>query len=148
VRFRGYKSGMDIDRIKTQQEFLKTLASQMLTISNVSKVKDWIKIFKENVTTNLSASNLLWLGQEMMKIPEGGLVTGRVPANDFANIRGASYVSIYPDEWLTVINEQLSPFYQPITMDNLDILTWDSAKGYGITSGGQTVQAAEFAGVG
>ena len=68
VRFRKNNNGTsypssygdnDIGRMKTQREFLKTVAKQMIQIKNITKLKSFIDIFKENVTTNITNWSLL-----------------------------------------------------------------------------------------
>lgn len=63
VRFRHNNNGTsypssygnnDIGRMRTQREFLKVVAEQMVQLKNVTKIGSFIDIFKENVTTNIS----------------------------------------------------------------------------------------------
>lgn len=62
VRFRKNNNGTtypyeygdnDIGRMRTQREFLKVVAKQMIQIKNITKIGSYIDIFKENVTTNI-----------------------------------------------------------------------------------------------
>ena len=68
VRFRKNNNGTsypssygdnDIGRMRTQREFLKTVAKQMIQIKNITKLKSFIDIFKQNVTTNITNWSLL-----------------------------------------------------------------------------------------
>ncbi len=68
VRFRKNNNGTsypssygdnDIGRMKTQREFLKTVAKQVIQIKNITKLKNFIDIFKENVTTNITNWSIL-----------------------------------------------------------------------------------------
>ena len=52
-----------------------------------------------------------------------------LPANYWDSINGASYVTIYANEWLELINEYLNPYDEDITMDALSVLT-RNASGY------------------
>lgn len=63
VRFRKNNNGTsypssygdnDIGRMRTQREFLKTIAKKMIQIKNITKIKSFIDIFKENVQTNIT----------------------------------------------------------------------------------------------
>ena len=73
VRFRHNNDGSgygseDIGRMQTQQNFLKTVAQQTLTLSNVDKVGEFAKIFQQYVDTDLSLGNLAWLGKEAISM--------------------------------------------------------------------------------
>ena len=48
----------DIGRMSTQQEFLKAVAKQTLTLSNVDKIGQFAKIFQQYVDTDLTVGNL------------------------------------------------------------------------------------------
>ena len=68
VRFRHNNNGSsypssygnnDIGRMKTQREFLKVVAKQLIQLKNVTKLGTFIDIFKENVQTNISNWTLM-----------------------------------------------------------------------------------------
>ena len=63
VRFRKNNNGTsypssygdnDIGRMKTQREFIKEVAKQTIQLKNVMKLKSFVDILKENVTTNIT----------------------------------------------------------------------------------------------
>ena len=62
VRFRSGYASADIGRIETQQDFLKTVAEQLLQIGNITKINEFAKIFEEYVDTNLSLGNIVRFG--------------------------------------------------------------------------------------
>ena len=49
----GYPDG-DLGRIKTQQGLLKAMIEQLMSLKNITKVNEFIKVFNENVETDLS----------------------------------------------------------------------------------------------
>ena len=68
VRFRHNNNGSsypssygnnDLGRMKTQREFLKVVAKQLIQLKNVTKLGTFIDIFKENVQTNISNWTLM-----------------------------------------------------------------------------------------
>lgn len=63
VRYRSYPSG-DLGRIEVQQAFLKEVVRACLKIENMTKVNALIKVFKENVTTNLNVNELAWFADK------------------------------------------------------------------------------------
>ena len=68
VRFRHNNNGTsypssygdnDLGRMKTQREFLKVVAKQLIQLKNITKLGTFIDIFKENVQTNISNWSLM-----------------------------------------------------------------------------------------
>ena len=68
VRFRKNNNGTsypyeygdnDIGRMRTQREFLKVVAKQMVQLKNITKIGNYVDIFKENVNTNIDDWNLI-----------------------------------------------------------------------------------------
>ena len=73
VRFRHNNDGSgygseDIGRMQTQQNFLKAVAQQTLTLSNVDKIDTFVKIFQQYVDTDLTLGNLAWLAKEAISM--------------------------------------------------------------------------------
>ena len=62
-----YPNG-DEGRVATQQEFLKELASQVLTLSNITNIPKIADAVFQNVKTDLTAGNLLWMGMQALQI--------------------------------------------------------------------------------
>lgn len=63
VRFRKNNNGTtysseygdnDIGRMRTQREFLKAVAEQTMQLKNITKIGEFIDIFKQNVKTNIT----------------------------------------------------------------------------------------------
>ena len=68
VRFRHNNNGTsypasygdnDLGRMKTQREFLKVVAKQMIQFKNITKIGSFFEIFKKNVTTNIQDWSIL-----------------------------------------------------------------------------------------
>ena len=66
VRFRKGYASQDIQRTQVQQQFLKALAKQCLSVSSLTKLKEFADIFAEYVTTNLTTGNMVWFGKELL----------------------------------------------------------------------------------
>ena len=68
LRYRhGYADG-DIGRINAQQDFLMSLARQMLSLGNIPNLSKVIQVYEDNVTTNLSSGNVLFYATEFLKL--------------------------------------------------------------------------------
>lgn len=134
VRFRQNNEGSpygpgypraDIDRIATQQSFMKTVAKQCLTLWNATKVNEFAQIFKDYVETNLSAGNMVWFGLQFLNVKSENIKFMTLPGNYEDYELGASCVTINLDEWLDMLNTKLSPYKEEITKEKLNVLTLD-----------------------
>lgn len=125
----GYVDG-DIGRIATQQAFLKAVMQQLLQIQNVTKIHDLAQIFQDNVKTDLTLQNLFWFGKSAIL---GGLTMDNVNfvTMPFTNTscwsrtyhNYQSYVTPKADELLELVNTSVSPFVEPSTLSELDIMS-------------------------
>ena len=62
-----YENG-DEGRVENQQKFLKELARQVLQLKNVTKIPKIAEAVFNNVKTDLTAGNLLWMGMQALQI--------------------------------------------------------------------------------
>ena len=121
VRFRHNNDGTgygseDLGRMQTQQNFLKTVAKQTLTVSNLTKVDNFMKIFQQYVETDLSLGNLAWLGREAIDIGAENI--------DFSTLPGkwkSPYIYPDPEETLALVNQYLNPYVEDRTAADLHI---------------------------
>ena len=135
VRFRSGYASADIGRIGTQQDFLKSVASQMLTLGNIPNLPTFIDIFEEYVVTNMSASNLAFFARQFLLCKSEDINFHTLPGNYGDSIKGLSYVSINISEWLEMVNTCLNPYDQDVTEANVNILTHSSSTGFYATTG-------------
>ena len=135
VRFRSGYASADIGRIGTQQDFLKSVASQMLTLGNIPNLPTFIDIFEEYVVTNMSSSNLAFFARQFLLCKSEDINFHTLPGNYGDSIKGLSYVSINISEWLEMVNTYLNPYDQDVTEANVNILTHSSSTGFYSTTG-------------
>ena len=135
VRFRsGYRSG-DIGRIETRQDFLKTAAEQILEKKSSLNVASLAGVFRSDVKTDMSLSDLIWFGRAFLKMDAENVNFHMLPGNAGDSVGGSSYVSIYVDEWLELINGVLNPFSDDITPGDVSILTRGADRKLYVTDG-------------
>lgn len=144
----GYPDG-DLGRIKVQQDFLKAVISQCLEkINDVDTIGKLAKIFMENVTTDLSLGNLVWLGQAAI-FGSGG--SGRLSMENVSFItmpwvsanqvrsrtynNYPSYVAPAVDEIVKVVNEHFNPYTTDLRKSELDIMYVNKDGTLGATGG-------------
>ena len=128
----GYPDG-DLGRIKTQQAFLTAMVDQLLKIGNITKINQFIRVFQNNVETDLSFQNILWFAQQAIL---GGLSMENVEFVTMPNRTAScwsrtyqnyqSYVVPNADELLELVNTKLSPYTEVFTLSDLDIMSVNS----------------------
>ena len=121
VRFRHNNDGSgygseDIGRMQTQQSFLKAVAQQTLTLSNLDKLDQFVKIFQQYVDTDLTLGNLAWLGKEAISMGAENISFSTLP-----NEWRSPYIYLDKEEVLTLVNTYLNPYVEDRTMEDLDI---------------------------
>ena len=133
VRYRHGYSSADIGRIGTQQDFLLAAAGQIIENKDSISLTDLITIFLNYVETDLDYGECAWFAKELFKMDIENITFHTLPGkyDDYIHqgTRNVSYVTIYVDEWLEMINTYLNPFDKPITESNLNILTRDPSTG-------------------
>ena len=128
----GYPDG-DLGRIKTQQAFLQAMVEQLLKLENVTKINQFVEVFQNNVTTDLSLQNIFWFAKAAI---QGGLKVENVNFVTMPNKNVScwsrtyhsyqSYVTPIADELLELVNTELSPYVEEFTLSDLDIMTVNS----------------------
>ena len=121
VRFRHNNDGTgygseDIGRMQTQQNFLKAVAKQTLTVSNLTKVDTFVKIFNQYVETDLSLGNLAWLGGEVIQMGADNVNFSTLPGD-----WKSPYIYLNRDEVLTLVNQYLNPYVEDRVEEDLNI---------------------------
>ena len=123
VRFRHNNDGSgygteDIGRMQTQQNFLKAVAQQTLTLSNVDKVGEFAKIFQQYVDTSMSLSDMAWFGTEAIKMGSGAVEFSTLPGEWHSS---DGFIHLDAEETLTLVNEHLNPYVEDRVMEDLQI---------------------------
>ena len=129
VRFRKGYATQDIQRTQTQQQFLKALAKQCLSVSSLTKIKEFADIFSQYVTTNLTTGNMVWFGKELLSCDFDNMKT-YTAEGEGAMINGASYYPLYAGKLLSVVNEAFNPYDTPISAGSLTVVTPETAYSY------------------
>ena len=116
VRFREGYASQDIGRMQTQQAFLKAVAKQTLTPSNLDKIDDFVKIFQSYGETDLTLGNLAWLGKDAIGMG--------VEAINFSTLPGewtSPYIYLDQEAVLSLVNEYLNPYVEDRVAEDLNI---------------------------
>ena len=134
LRFRSYSSA-DIGRINTQQQFLTAAVEQILAKRSSINVRSLVDVFINNVRTSIPLDSLIWLGFWFLDLSAEDIVFSMMPGNSMDGVNGESYVSIYLEEWLEMVNTKLNPFSEEVTADAVSILTRGADRKLYVTDG-------------
>ena len=120
----GEGGGSDITRLGNQHGFLKAVLKQTLQPQNIVRIPELIRLFNENVVSDLAVENMLWFGQQVVV---GGLGVDDVEFCTmpfFGVYQGVYKNRVYPNqtELLKLINEKLNPFVEEVTIRELDLI--------------------------
>lgn len=136
VRFRRYAEG-DIQRVKVQQDFMKALIKECISLKHWGKIKSYIKLGLSNVQTDLDFGSVVWFAANVLGLNDA-------PALDMANVNTytlpgnyidgtwcrtlpnsgkQSYVTVYANQTVKLVNESFNPYKSNVTTGNLDIMS-------------------------
>lgn len=129
VRFRKGYASQDIQRTQVQQQFLKALSKQCLSVSSLTKLKEFADIFAEYVVTNLTTGNMVWFGKELLACDFDSM-QAYTAEGEGAMINGASYYPLYAGRLLEIVNAAFNPYDAPIASGSLNVVTPEQAYSY------------------
>jgi LCP family protein required for cell wall assembly len=125
VRFRDYtgREGFgndDFGRMAVQQAFLKAMGKQAVSLGNLFKLGEFLRIAEENLITDLSGTSMTWLATTVLGYGVECLSFYTLPTGSVRYNRGW-YEHVLVDEALELINRTINPFVREITAEDLDI---------------------------
>ncbi len=119
----GYPDS-DIGRTQTQQAMLSTIADKLLSWNSLSRIKAFVKIFQDNVDTNLSYSDMLYFASEGMDLDLNHALRGAtLPGDGTKRYKGLKWCYDLDDEAaLILLNEFVNPYTTPLTLDDVNFV--------------------------
>ena len=125
VRFRHNNDGggyplQDLDRIKTQQAFLKAVADKMFSLQSVIKVPEFARIFFDYVDSDLTVGEMVWFGNQALSIGTENIAFHTLPG-EAKTVYGGSYYVLDEDACLELVNSSFNPYREDLTEEDLDI---------------------------
>lgn len=102
VRSRDFPQG-DLTRIQNQQIFIKALLRQSLQFTNALRLPSLVNAVANNITTDMSLTELLRLANDMKGMGDDALMTVSMPGEP-QYIGGASYVIADEEAFATIID--------------------------------------------
>lgn len=119
MRYRATYADGDLGRIKVQHTFVEAVIKKMLTPATFAKIPELSRIIIDNLETDLTLGNGIWLGKQMLTMnleTDVGMHTLPGYAEYYDSL---SYYFPKQDEVLTLINEYYNPYTTPIEKLNL-----------------------------
>lgn len=129
VRYRKGYASQDIQRTQVQQQFLRALAKQCLSVANLTKLKDFADIFSTYVLTDLSVGNMLWFGTELMQCDFDQMQTFTAEGEGVM-VNGVSYYALYAGRLLETVNAAFNPYDTLLRAENLTVVSPEMARTY------------------
>ena len=120
LRHRKSYAMADLTRVEVQRSVIKACMEQWVSVDNVSKVGDALKLVEENSLTSLGTRNYLWVGKTLLKSLGNGFVTETLPGWP-EYIDGVSYYLLDRSGVAELINESFNPYAVEIEAANLNI---------------------------
>ncbi|MBS7316005.1 MAG: LCP family protein [Clostridiaceae bacterium] len=117
MRYRGYANA-DIDRIGVQQQVYKAVIEQLATPATILKLPSLTSIIAQNVQTDMTVGELIWIGTNYVTMNTDDVVTNTIP-HTASYINNISYVLPSESEILELVNEYYNPYTEKITRLNL-----------------------------
>ena len=118
----------DVGRAAFQRQVLMSLARKVVSWNSVSKVKNFVDLFHSYVDTDLSTTDMLWFASHALQVDlESSVTQGTLEGRGDAVYQGAKWCFVFDaDTILPVLNEQVNPFTEPLTAENLHLVRADS----------------------
>lgn len=129
-------SGSDIVRLSIQQDFLKAVAKKCLQPATFLKLPELVRIFKENVTTDLTLGNILAFAQMAYGMdPDTGVSFSTAPLADSFLYKSAALVTLDPEGILEIVNDGMNPYLRDIQASDLKVVVRNGNGSFSVTNG-------------
>lgn len=129
VRYRKGYASQDIQRTQVQQQLLRALAKQCLSVASLTKLKEFADIFSTYVLTDLSVGNMLWFGTELMQCDFDQMQTFTAEGEGVM-VNGISYYALYAGRLLETVNAFFNPYDTPLTAASMSVISPSAALAY------------------
>ena len=110
MRYRSYPSA-DIGRINVRHDFLKALASQLLSGKTVTKAAEIAGTVYDNVQTDMSLDDMTWFAKQAIELSSDSISFFMLPGA--AALDSGMWIP-YPNASLEIINTYFNPYNQDI----------------------------------
>ena len=122
ARFRRCDEGRsitDFQRMENQQALMMAVASELMTPSIITRIPDFVRIYREYVTTSLTYGEKMWFAEQLAS----GSIDLQTYTLPISGTSGAPnwYELPYRNGIVEMVNRTINPFIQDISPDMLRI---------------------------
>lgn len=121
----GYEDG-DIGRVAKLQDFLVTIGKEILSPKNILKIPSIASAVTKNVETDITSSQIIWIGMQCMKMDIDENVMMETLYGDPAKVDLGETIWFYildQDMIVDQINASFNPYTRDLTEDDFHIIT-------------------------
>lgn len=122
LRYRAGYANADIGRVEVQRTIVRACIEQWVSLRKLPKLLDQAEHVLENAVTDLSMSNMVWLGSTCLGCGSGLEITDDVipttPVYADGSYKGER---ANQEALLKLLNESFNPFHGQITAEHLSI---------------------------
>lgn len=113
----------DEGRAQMQRTVLMELAKKVISLNSLTKINEYLDIFRTYVKTDLSASDMAWFASKALGVDlSTGLRQGSLEGRSDGYYKGYSWCYVYEAETiLPTLNDLLNPYDQELTAEDLDL---------------------------
>ncbi len=122
VRFRSYAMA-DLQRVNVQRDFIQAALNQWLSVKGVLHAPQVVRLMQENVQTDLSVSNMIWLALAMKSCGTDDMETMTLPGVP-GMYDGVSFFILDRQAVVDTVNSVLNPYADAVTTDRVVIKTY------------------------
>ena len=117
----------DVQRGEMQRQVLLQLAKKVVSWNSVTKVTSFLDIFNEYVKTDLSVTDMAYFATQALQVDMStGVTQGTLEGDGNATCNGYRYCFVYEaEDILPVLNEQVNPYNEPLTEEDLHLMKAD-----------------------
>ena len=125
VRFRyhyGRRSAITThQRQEHQHQFIEAMVQELLTPRVITSIPELIRVYRDEISTDLPLRNQLWLGEQFVLGGGVELHTYNFPVTSIRTVRWYDFP--IHDEVVELINRTINPFTREITLDMLRLMS-------------------------
>jgi LCP family protein required for cell wall assembly len=112
----------DIQRQYVQQSFLKAMVQQLMSPKKLLKLPAVYSSAMDNIETNLSGANIRYLCLQILLAGTDDIQQNTLPG-EAVTYNGSSCYGLYGQSVVDLVNQVMNPYEEPITLDDVHILT-------------------------
>lgn len=125
VRYRGYPEA-DLKRVRVQQDFIIAALKQCVSLSNLTKASDIIKVAQKYLDTNMPLRDMQWFARNLVGLDTANIFTYTLPIGKEGQKNGHFYIYLDKSATLELVNSTVNPYLTDILPSDVQIVESDA----------------------